>query len=554
MPSKTKRTPKTSETRETTPRISSRWCFVLLGFVILFFSVIRIRLRDVPLERDEGEYAYAGQLMLQGIPPYRLAYNMKLPGTYAAYALILAVFGQSPAGIHLGLLLVNAATVILLFFLVKRLFGEIAGLVAASSYALLSTSASVLGFAAHATHFVVLAALSGILVLLTAMEQRSLWLYFASGILLGLAFVLKQPGLVFVAFGSFFLVVDEWRRQEDWRRMTVHLAVYSTGAIIPFAMICVILYFAGVLGKMWFWTFAYGTQYASRLSFSQGWPQFVGMSLHVAEPAVGIWILAALGLAALAWDSRTWRHAVFVFGFLLFSWAGVCPGLYFRQHYFILVLPAVCLLVGIAVSSATHELFQHFRSTSVAAIPLLAFVAVMAVSVSGQSKVFFELDPLEVCRNIYGSNPFPEAQTISQYLKNETSEDARIAVIGSEPEIYFYSKRHSATGYIYVYPLVEPQEYALAMQKDMVREIENNRPDYLVYVEEPASWLASPGASTFLLDWFHKYAAERYEVAGIVDEIPQSQYLWGEAAKSYKVQSEASIVVFKRRNNIASGQ
>jgi hypothetical protein len=164
------------------------------------------------------------------------------------------------------------------------------------------------------------------------------------------------------------------------------------------------------------------------------------------------------------------------------------------------------------------------------------------------------LDPLEVCRNIYGSNPFPEAQTISQYLKNETSEDARIAVIGSEPEIYFYSKRHSATGYIYVYPLVEPQEYALAMQKDMVREIENNRPDYLVYVEEPASWLASPGASTFLLDWFHKYAAERYEVAGIVDEIPQSQYLWGEAAKSYKVQSEASIVVFKRRNNIASGQ
>lgn len=37
-----------------------------------------------PLERDEGEYAYAGQLMLQGIPPYQLAYNMKLPGTYAA--------------------------------------------------------------------------------------------------------------------------------------------------------------------------------------------------------------------------------------------------------------------------------------------------------------------------------------------------------------------------------------------------------------------------------------------------------------------------------------
>ena len=41
---------------------------------------IRIRFLAIPLERDEGEYAYAGQLMLQGIPPYRLAYNMKFPG------------------------------------------------------------------------------------------------------------------------------------------------------------------------------------------------------------------------------------------------------------------------------------------------------------------------------------------------------------------------------------------------------------------------------------------------------------------------------------------
>jgi hypothetical protein len=29
----------------------------------------RIRLLGIPLERDEGEYAYAGQLMLQGIAP-----------------------------------------------------------------------------------------------------------------------------------------------------------------------------------------------------------------------------------------------------------------------------------------------------------------------------------------------------------------------------------------------------------------------------------------------------------------------------------------------------
>ena len=68
-------------------------CYAALVIVLVIFAIVRIRLRNTPLERDEGEYAYAGQLMLQGDPPYHLAYNMKLPGTYAAYAVMMAAFG-----------------------------------------------------------------------------------------------------------------------------------------------------------------------------------------------------------------------------------------------------------------------------------------------------------------------------------------------------------------------------------------------------------------------------------------------------------------------------
>src|ERR1039458_7526283 len=135
---------------------ASRYCcYGLLLLIILFFALIRFQLRESPLERDEGEYAYAGQLILQGIPPYQLVYSMKLPGTHAAYALVLAIFGQTPSGIHLGLILINAATTLLVFLLAARLFGGLAGVVAAASYGLLSTSPSVNGLAAHATHFVV---------------------------------------------------------------------------------------------------------------------------------------------------------------------------------------------------------------------------------------------------------------------------------------------------------------------------------------------------------------------------------------------------------------
>jgi hypothetical protein len=521
---------------------------VLLAIVFLFFSLIRIRLLNFPLERDEGEYAYAGQLMLQGVVPYSLAYNMKLPGTYAAYALIMALFGESPAGIHAGLLLANAATVILLFLLAKKLFGPLAGLAAGSSYALLSTSESVLGLAGHATHFVVLTALAGILVLLHAIESKRNTPYFLSGLLLGLAFLCKQPGLFFFLFGALFSIAMEWRAGKDWLALVRRLGIYSTGALIPFALTCLVLFFAGTLGKMWFWTFSYGTQYASALTVSEGWQQFSATTFSIVESAAFVWILAAIGLAALAWDFRTWRHAVFTIGFLFFSGAAVCPGFYFRQHYFILVLPAVCLFVGIAVSSATHELSQHLPSSAATAIPLLILFATVAVSVAGQSDIFFKLSPLAACRTVYGDNPFPEAQVISEYLNQHSSPNARIAVIGSEPEVYFYSRRHSATGYIYTYPLVEPQKYAMDMQKDMAREIENSRPEYMVFVQVISSWIASPESSTFILDWSHKYAADHYEMLGIVDETdPQTQYVWGDSAKSYHVKSGASIGVFKRK-------
>ena len=129
--------------------------------VILFVGVIRVRLLAIPLTRDEGEYAYAGQLILQGVPPYELAYNMKLPGTYCANALGMAVFGQTITGVHLTLLLVNSLTIVFIFLLGRKLFGNVAGVVAGMSYAVMSLSPVVGGLAAEANHFVVLFAVPG---------------------------------------------------------------------------------------------------------------------------------------------------------------------------------------------------------------------------------------------------------------------------------------------------------------------------------------------------------------------------------------------------------
>ena len=125
----------------------------ILMVMLLMIGIIRWKLIGMPLERDEGEYAYFGQLILKGIAPYSEAYNMKLPGIYYMYALIMAVFGQSYNGIHTGLMLMNAASMVFLFLSFKRFFNPMTGLIAAGFYGLMSITYNVLGFAAHATHF-----------------------------------------------------------------------------------------------------------------------------------------------------------------------------------------------------------------------------------------------------------------------------------------------------------------------------------------------------------------------------------------------------------------
>src|SRR5204862_4907111 len=121
---------------------------IALGTVLVGTALLRLRLLGIPLERDEGEYAYMGQLILRGELPYVAAYNMKLPGVYYANAIILGALGDTTVAIRLGLLIVNLASIVLLYRLGCKLFDATVGAGAAAAYAVLALSPSVLGFAA----------------------------------------------------------------------------------------------------------------------------------------------------------------------------------------------------------------------------------------------------------------------------------------------------------------------------------------------------------------------------------------------------------------------
>ena len=527
------------------------WALATIVFTLVV--TIRIRLLGIPLERDEGEYAYAGQLILQGIPPYELAYNMKFPGTYAAYALIMSIFGQSIHAIHLGLLLINVATIALIFLVGRRLINTMAGVTAAASYAVLSVSPSVLGLAAHATNFVMLPVLGGILLLLkeqrvTASEPsqpKQLVRLFASGLLFGIGALMKQPGLLFIPFGAIYVVWNDLNRRLSLNRMLLRILSFMTGAAVPLGVTSLILWYAGVFDKFWFWTINYAWQYGSLVSLSQAPQMFFSSANEVVLTGWSVWILAGIGALMGLWDQRRRAGILFLMGFLLFSALAVCPGFYFRTHYFILVLPAVSLLAGAALSKLTEIL--EGRIILLRFVPLFVFAVALSVPILLDKKIFFEVSPNQACGLIYPDNPFLESVRIGTYMREHTEPGDTIAVLGSEPEIYFYSHRHSATGYIYTYGLMEPQKYAQQMQQEMIRQIEAARPKYLISVAMVYSWLRRPDSAGAIFNWANDYMAQNYTAAGFVNITPtKTDYFFGDVPQS--VETLKNYILIYRRN------
>jgi hypothetical protein len=606
--------------------------WIIVGLTILLVFAIRVRLRQMPLERDEGEYAYAGQLILHGVPPYKEAYNMKLPGTYAAYALIMAVFGQTASAIHIGVALINAASILLIFLIGRKILDEPAGVAAAISYALLSTSPSVLGLAGHATHFIVLPALAGTLLLLRSRERavnaafdspspQSIaptiqspsnhsttstipYAIFFAGVLFGLAFLMKQHGLFFGIFGGLYLafshIYEPWsvkeirekkltsrlsdprssRREEaragssaedqslpsaattkrarlsasrhsaklptiQWSRFYKELAIFSLAFVLPYLVTCLLLWAAGVFPQFTFWTISYARKYATALPHGIG-NDIVRTTLDaVTGPNLLLWIVPWLGALLMAWERRlASEHRFLLIALLLCSFGSIAVGFYFRQHYFITLLPVLALLTGVAVSRAIR-LVQHDVTIELfLAIPVfLLFGLGVLLSLGGNGALWFSLSPTEASENIYHTTLFSETRKLGDSLRTEVDKNSRVAVLGSEPEIYFYSRHGSATGYIYMYPLMETHRYAGKMQQEIISEIERKKPEYVVYVDEPNSWLRQPSSEPLLDNWWQSYWTTNLDLVQTIDLKPPESL----SAQSGDTSPVGHLLVFKNR-------
>ena len=121
-------------------------------------------------------------------------------------------------------------------------------------------------------------------------------------------------------------------------------------------------------------------------------------------------------------------------------------------------------------------------------------------------------------------------------------------VIGSEPQIYFYADRRSASGYVYMYPMMENHDFALKMQQEMIREIESARPEVLVMVDIYGSWLIQDNSYRHIFKWLPSYQ-KQYRLVGLVELTKEGPLYYWEQGIELPPKSPYWIAVMKRIAN-----
>jgi len=498
-------------------RAGRAWWWGAQAGVLALALLLRAAGADVPLERDEGEYAYMAWRWLEGSVPYLESFDQKPPAIFAAYMLILATLGDSPAAIHWGAQLQLLGALLAIMQLGRMLFDRSVGLGAGLLCAIATTGPAMFATAANTEIFALLPLTLGMLLAARAADRDDLRAAALAGGCAGVALLFKWVVAPMLAVQLAFHLF--WRPMDATRRGRHLLAAMAGGASV---LAITLAYFAaaGGLGAMVDATLIYNFSYATSIPLSR-YPEMLFTQLGQSQS-----VLVPLGVAALLsplarrLGPRPQRAArgdvAWLWVWLGASLMAVSAGGYFRPHYFLLSVPPLCLLAALGVAELLEALGASARRRLAGVVTL--GVLVLAQVVWAAPWYYRAGHAMRKARLIYDWNPFPEAVAIGRFIAEHSEPTDRVFVFGSEPQIYYYAKRQSATRFIYTYPLAAPADAALARQREVLDLLESSPPLFIVGVFVPRSLGERDDTPPLLREGLKALVTERYRPVATVPQ------------------------------------
>jgi hypothetical protein len=531
--------------------------WILLSLVIIFSIFIRIHFLNIPFERDEGSYTYCGKIILDGAIPFKDIGSQRLPGVFYAYSLIVLIFGYTIKSMHVGFLVIHILTVVVVFLIGKNIYSKLTGLVAAMGFVLLSMAPAASGFTIQSEHLVALTGFAGILLLLLFLNSRKIFLLISSGILLSLAFQIKQTSMFYCVFAGTILFFDHFSNKPiNWKQLILNSAVYAASFLIPVLFSLVVIYHQGAYADFKLWMFDIASQYSSIISFSDGLEYLQYSVNSIMKDYFFLWMLSFAGPVFILFTKTSLLQKIFIWLLYILCFLTVVPGNHYYGHYFLQFIPAVALSIGVCVYSLKEVFEKRMNMKSFATIlPVGIFALGFLGNVSAMKEYYFNPNLTKVLRNVYGLNPFPESWAVAKYLNEKMKTDDRIAVLGTEIQMYVYTNkispsRFAGSGVLVEFPVIQQKQW----QQEFISDVEKVSPKYVVLYAHPISWMTNPKSDMTIFGWIDKYTRENYDIIAYADIYSdQTLYVWDREnvmKNPPNPKSQYKILVYEKKNKI----
>lgn len=529
--------------------VEDKICLALLSILICIIYVIRSKFLYIPFERDEGIYGYYGKLLLEGKIPYKDFYEQKFPGLFYFYAFMVSLFGDTVKGLHTGFMYLNILTVILIYFTSKILYTPIAGLISATTFAFVSLTPELSGFTVQAEHGVAFFISCGLLFYALYNTQKKWYYNFLMGVSFGFAIMTKTSGLFLVLWGGVILILDFlFSENKTLKKLIIQISTYSTGVFLIIGSFFLLIYVKGSFQDMIFWTYEIPKNYVSKIPFDDGIKYFTYSKNAILQNYKFFWYHSLLAVILSLLKTVSWQQKFFGITLLVFSFFTIVPGFYFYGHYWIQTIPGLSVVAGLTYYTLISLANKFLKIKSIKYVYLGVFALLTYTHISALKSYYFKPNYERILRTVYGNNPFPESMEIGNWINANSKPEDNIVLLGSEPQIYFYTKKRSPSRHAYFAAIVDNVPQHKEWQREFVKDVEKANPKYLVYFNHPISLFVQPNTDKYVFEWANTYVNSNYHLVGLVDMIEgqHSTYLWREQIGNYKPVSQNIIYVYER--------
>ncbi|MCC6371317.1 MAG: glycosyltransferase family 39 protein [Bacteroidia bacterium] len=524
---------------------------IVLALVFLIV-LIRSKFYEIPFERDEGAYSYYGKLLLEGKVPYKDFYEQKFPGIFYFFAMIVAIFGDTVKGMHMGFMVVNILTMLFLFFASKRLFSPLAGVITAVTFSIVSLTPGLSGFTVQGEHAVAFFTSIGLFFYSYTVTHKH-WKYsLLMGLAFGCAFMTKTSGMFLALWGGIVTITDFYftKEKRPFKELLIKGLIYSAGVLFVIGFMFSLILLKGSFNEMLFWTLEIPQKYVNKIQWEQGKTYLDYMYKAITADYKFFWAHAFFALIFIFFKNIKGTTRVAMLTLLGFSCITIFPGYYFYGHYWIQILPGLSILAGFMFFAINTTLSNRFgiKWSKLPYAYLAIFIVVSFMHLNKKKDYYFNPNYDRILRSVYGNNPFPEAMGISNYINANSKPEDGIVVMGSEPQIYFYTKKKCPSRHAYFAAIVDNVPEHKQWQREFVADVEKAAPKYFVFFNHQISLFVQPGTDQYVFEWYNKYI-QNYNLIGCVDMVDgyASTYAWKEQLANFKPQSQSVVYIYERK-------